>query len=45
MGNLIKIDRICGRIDLDDYLENPDLSRFFSELYVRDESNKLIKKI
>lgn len=43
MEHIIKIDRICGRIDLDDYLDNPDLSRFFCELYVRDEGMKLVK--
>lgn len=45
MDYLVKIDRIDGRIDLDDYLENPDLSRYMNEMYVKDSDNRLVKKI
>ncbi len=43
MNNLIKIDRINFRIDLDDYLENPDLSRFMQEMYTVDKDKRLVK--
>lgn len=43
MNNLIKIDRINSRIDLDDYIENPDLTRFMQEMYTVDKDKKLVK--
>ena len=43
MNNLIKIDRINSRIDLDDYIEDPDLTRFMQEMYTVDKDKKLVK--
>ena len=43
MDNLIKIDRINSRIDLDDYIEDPDLTRFMQEMYTVDKDKKLVK--
>lgn len=43
MNNLIKIDRINSRIDLDDYIEDPDLTRFMQEMYTVDKDKRLVK--
>lgn len=43
IDNLIKIDRINSRIDLDDYIEDPDLTRFMQEMYTVDKDKRLVK--
>lgn len=43
MNNLIKIDRINSRIDLDYYIEDPDLTRFMQEMYTVDKDKRLVK--